>query len=215
MGGSQPNEPFQAWVHKSQHCPADVSHGKVHDSVRLTVTYIHTYIHHQFHTYSYIQFHSLIHTYSYIHTPPPTRAPRAPFACGGEVRVPSVAHETVGSMRPSRACPACRSPIFARCVSPPGTACGCATLRALSIYSVPHGPHEVRRVLLAGRESRVGPLGAPARARPSCRALELRGVYLVPFHAPPRVHARPVRRLLEREAPRTLPASFLLQNLVF
>ena len=42
MGGSQPNEPFQAWVHKSQHCPADVSHGKVHDSVRLTVTYIQT-----------------------------------------------------------------------------------------------------------------------------------------------------------------------------
>ena len=32
-------------------------------------------------------------------------------------------------MRPCRPCPACRSPIFARCASPPGTAC--ATLRAL------------------------------------------------------------------------------------
>ena len=32
-------------------------------------------------------------------------------------------------MRPCRACPACTSPIFARCASPPGTAC--ATLRAL------------------------------------------------------------------------------------
>jgi hypothetical protein len=30
--------------------------------------------------------------------------------------------------------------------------------------------------------------------------------YLVPFHAALRVHARPVRRLLERGAPRTLPA---------
>jgi hypothetical protein len=60
-------------------------------------------------------------------TPPPTRAPRAPFVAA--TCAPSVPHETVGSMRPCRACPACTSPIFTRCASPPGTAC--ATLRAL------------------------------------------------------------------------------------
>ena len=72
MGGSQPNEPFQAWVHKSQHCPADVSHGKVHDSVRLTVTYIHTYITSFIHTVTYIQTTYIppwfIHTVTYTVT---------------------------------------------------------------------------------------------------------------------------------------------------
>jgi hypothetical protein len=105
-------------------------------------------------------------------TPPPTRAPRAPFAAA--TCVPSVPHGSVGSMRPYRACPACTSPIFARCASSPGTAC--ATLRALLCPA--RAPREVRRVVLAGREARVDPGGASARARPARRALE--GGYLVP-----------------------------------
>ena len=39
-------------------------------------------------------------------------------------------------------------------------------------YYVPHGPHGARRVVLAGREARADPGGAPARARPSRRPSE-------------------------------------------
>jgi hypothetical protein len=82
-----------------------------------------------------------------------------------------------------------------------------------------HGPHEVRRaVLLAGRVTRVDRLwlGEHPWSTRTCSApassLARKGVHLdVPF-MPLHVHARPVRRLLERGAPR-IP--FLLQNLVF
>ena len=40
------------------------------------------------------------------------------------------------------------------------------------LYSVPHGPHEVRRAVLAGRVARADPGGAPARARPARRPSE-------------------------------------------
>ena len=49
-----------------------------------------------------------------------TRAARAPFAA--TTCTPSVPDESVGSRRPPGACPACTSPIFVRCASPPGTA---------------------------------------------------------------------------------------------
>ena len=45
-------------------------------------------------------------------------------------------------------------------------------------YYVPHEPHGVRRVVLAGREARADPGGAPARARPARRPSE--GSALVP-----------------------------------
>ena len=42
-------------------------------------------------------------------------------------------------------------------------------------YYAPHGPHEVRRAVLAGREARVDPGGAPARARRPRRRMVGRG----------------------------------------
>ena len=47
---------------------------------------------------------------------PARHAPRAPFAA--TTCVPSVSHESAGSMRPSGACPACTSFIPARCAPP-------------------------------------------------------------------------------------------------
>ena len=70
-------------------------------------------------------------------------------------------------------------------------------------YYVPHGPHEVRRVVLAGRVTRVDPWGAPARGCSAGASSVGRGYTSCPL-CPPHVHARPVRRLLERVAPRTL-----------
>ena len=83
-------------------------------------------------------------------TPPPTRAPRAPFAA--TTCAPSVPHGSVGSMRASGACSACTSPIFVRCASPPGTAR--ATLRALL------------RPARAPRGSTRGPRGAGGQSGP-------------------------------------------------
>ena len=87
-------------------------------------------------------------------TPPPARAPRAPFA--STTCAPSVPHEIVGSMRASMAYSACTSLIFvrcaSRCASPPGSACA-----ALEPYYVPHGPP---------RGSTCGPRGAGSPSGP-------------------------------------------------
>ena len=62
---------------------------------------------------------------------------------------PSVPHETAGSMRASGARSACTSLIFASRSEQP--------VPPYEPYYVPHGPHEIRRVVLAGREARVDP----------------------------------------------------------
>ena len=93
-------------------------------------------------------------------TPPPTRAPRAPFAA--TTCTPSVPHESVGSRRPPGASPACASPIFVRCASPPGTAYTPLSARLCSARAPrgstrgprgaggPSGPWEATRTCSAG-----------------------------------------------------------------
>ena len=92
-------------------------------------------------------------------TPPPTRAPRAPFAA--TTCAPSVPHGSVGSMRASGAQSACTSPIFVRCASPPGTAYAPLSARLCPARAPrgstrgprgaggPSGPWEVARVCSA------------------------------------------------------------------
>ena len=107
-------------------------------------------------------------------TPPPTRAPREPFA--STTRAPSVPHGSVWSRRPSGACPACTSPILARCASPPGTAYAPLSARLCPARAPrgstrgprgaggPSGPWEVARVCSAGTSS----VGRRCTSCPSC-----------------------------------------------
>ena len=79
---------------------------------------------------------------------------------------PSVPHGSVGSMRASGARSARRHVAHFRlmCASPPP---GEQPAPPYVPFYVPHGPCEVRRAVLAGREARVDPEGAPARPRAS------------------------------------------------
>ena len=113
------------------------------------------------------------------HLHPLRRARRACALCFDDVRAERAPWRSVGSMGASGARSACTSPIFVRCASPPGTAR--ATLRAL--LRPARAPRGSTRAVLAGREARADPGGAPARARRP-RRLSEGGAPRV-LHAPP------------------------------